>query len=195
MKYNGHVLEEMTPELWDGKSREMLVWDSCDETPYERTVIGCIGAKSWFTVDFHEDRNIWSHCAEIPKEESTQEYNIDEMIKVLNAYKEGKPIEGRNKATSWSAWYGLLTPTWNFKDYEYRIANEQQIKKTRIMTNKELSKWLAQGNGAMRWSSHERAPVTTEFVYDEHQENYTVASGIIIRGFDEKEWHKPLIEV
>ena len=81
---------------------------------------------------------------------------------------------------------------------EYKSENAPEAKPckaSRRMTNKELFKWLAQGNGAMRWSDHPRAQLTTKFEYDESQENYPVATGIIIRGWSESEWHEPLIEV
>lgn len=48
MKYNGIELEEMTSEKWDGKSREMLVWDDESTRPYKEIVIG-----------YNPDDNYW----------------------------------------------------------------------------------------------------------------------------------------
>lgn len=36
MKYNGKELIEMTPENWDGNTREMLVWDAKCKEPYKK---------------------------------------------------------------------------------------------------------------------------------------------------------------
>lgn len=74
MKYDGKELVEMTPEDWDGKSREMLVW--CDGTtePSKFIVIGYDPTeKGWIDT---ETLGWWAHCADIPKEESpeTTEY-------------------------------------------------------------------------------------------------------------------------
>lgn len=204
MKYNGIELTNMTPESWDGKTREMLVWNDYDPKPRLALVCG-FSRKGHPIADIgnykkelaHSNHVLFQWCSEIPKEYPNQEQNIDEMIKILTAYKEGKTIEHRfinRKIGDSCSWINMQNPIWNWDIFEYRIANEQQTRKPRRMTNKELFKWLAQGNGAMRWSRHELSQVTTLFTYDDYQENYTVASGIIIRGFDESEWHDPLIE-
>lgn len=199
MQYNGKELVAMVPEKWDGKTREMLVWSDFDEKPSLALVCG-FTTKGYALVDTGKKESAYNYvisqyCADIPKAEPNQAQNIDEMIKILNAYKEGKTIEfkyGREICDSWSR-INSQNPDWNWTIFEYRIANDNQTKKPRRMTNKELFKWLAQGNGAMRWSKHERAQLTTHFEYDEYQEKYPVASGIIIRGFDEAEWHDPVV--
>lgn len=75
MKYNGNELEEMTPENWDGKSREMLVWSDYSEP--------CLALVCGFTLKGHpiadtgnyKKENAYKHyvvfqyCADIPKEE------------------------------------------------------------------------------------------------------------------------------
>lgn len=70
MKYKGKELVEMTTKMWDGKSREMLVWDDKSDTPIIKEIVG------YTQSDIHSDNIIWidnrgnrySHCAEIPKE-------------------------------------------------------------------------------------------------------------------------------
>lgn len=67
MKYDGKELVEMTPEDWDGKSREMLVW--CNSgICHIKTVVGYNPSKLAWIVD---DKVLvyWPHCAEIPKED------------------------------------------------------------------------------------------------------------------------------
>lgn len=67
MKYDSKELVEMTPEDWDGKSREMLVW--CNSgICHIKTVVGYNPRKLAWVVD---DKVLvyWPHCAEIPKED------------------------------------------------------------------------------------------------------------------------------
>lgn len=89
MKYKGKELVEMTPEKWDGKTRDMLVWDTEKYAPVINTIVGYTTNGQWLNTIGDES----NHCAEIPN----QEYNIDKMIKVLNAYKEGKKLKVEKK--------------------------------------------------------------------------------------------------
>ena len=71
---------------------------------------------------------------------------------------------------------------------------EEHTPKTRRMTNKELSRWLAEGNG-------ERVDVITKYVsanyvlYAEGKDNEACDEDIRIREWDSDEWHEPLVEV
>lgn len=71
MKYNGKELIELSPEKWDGKSREMLVWDDISENPLEGTVLGYYPQDNiWIAlVPSIGSECSWQHCAEMPKEE------------------------------------------------------------------------------------------------------------------------------
>lgn len=185
MKYKGKELVEMTPEKWDGKTRDMLVWDTEKYAPVINTIVGYTTNGQWLNTIGDES----NHCAEIPN----QEYNIDKMIKVLNAYKEGKKIEGRKKATPWSAWYCLSTPTWNFNVYEYRISENSEVKNNvRKMTNKELAEWLAKGNGQFKNGNF--GSIKTVLVYTPREENTMVDNTCLIRAWNEDTWHEPLIK-
>lgn len=56
------------------------------------------------------------------KEEHNQVQNIDEMIKVLNAYKEGKRVEYKIKDERvYYPWNYVRNPPWDWTLYEYRI--------------------------------------------------------------------------
>lgn len=73
MKYDGKELVEMTPEDWDGKSRDMIVWtDITDPVPYRhaciRTVIGYHYRNLAWVVSSDKRLDYWTHCAEIPEE-------------------------------------------------------------------------------------------------------------------------------
>lgn len=65
--------------------------------------------------------------------------------------------------------------------------------KSRRMTNRELSKWLAEGNGECKMNGL----ISTYFCYrcsavDEG--DLPVDFGIVIRSWNEKDWHEPIIE-
>lgn len=62
-------------------------------------------------------------------------------------------------------------------------------KEPRRMTNRELAKWLAQGNG--QWLSSSYA---IGMSYSYAIDNNEIPDGIKIRGWDEAEWHEPLVE-
>lgn len=68
-------LEEMTPSQWDGKSRDMLVWNDSDiHELATRPVIGFIDGH-WITLHGWYDK--WDHCAEIPKEMASTELLLE----------------------------------------------------------------------------------------------------------------------
>ncbi|MCQ2088387.1 MAG: hypothetical protein MJZ37_10060, partial [Bacilli bacterium] len=96
MQYNGKELVAMVPEKWDRKTREMLVWSDDDAKPRLALVCGFTfkGHPIAYIGDYKKEHArsnhvVFQYCAEIPD----QYQNIDEMIKILNAYKEGKTIE------------------------------------------------------------------------------------------------------
>ena len=65
----------------------------------------------------------------------------------------------------------------------------EEPKKPRRMTNRELAKWLAQGNG-------QKATINGNAVcchnYDLDDDNKEVED-CMIRGWDEAEWHEPIV--
>lgn len=202
MKYNGIELTNMTPESWDGKTREMLVWNDCDPKPRLALVCG-FSRKGHPIADIgnykkelaHSNHVLFQYCAEIPKEEPNQEQNVDEMIKVLNAYKEGKTIERRFKARKMREdWVRISKPPLDWTLYEYRIANDQQTKKTRRMTNRELKEWCAEGKGLFKNDYTNAAYTVFGYNVNRDEMNAPVGNWIHIRAWNETEWHEPLIE-
>lgn len=213
MQYNGKDLVEMLPEKWDGKSRKMLVWrNDNDITPKERMVCGYDPIHSgWLAA---ETLVVWSHCADIPKAEPNQVQNIDEMIKILNAYKKGKTIEHRFRNRDIGDTWGCIDmqkPEWNWCIFEYRVkpepaatANEEintKIKsrrKPRRMTNRELADLLATGNVEKCYQyyvdGHDLSKVYRSHSYYRNKEDSPCAKSILIRYHGTNEWVKPLIE-
>lgn len=174
----------MTTEKWDGKSREMLVWNDNSPSPYKKIVVGYfLRGGHWMA----EDGNCWQHCAEIP-EETSQVQNVDEMIKVLNAYKAGKRIEYRIKDEKvFHPWTYSQNPLWDWSFYEYRIKKQEP----RRMTYNELNEWLKQGKGVCKlFSSH----LTNKISYWPSLMDNEVEDGILICPFGKLNFEEPLIE-
>lgn len=87
----------------------------------------------------------------------------------------------------------------NPDDCTYRFATDNSYalcylvsepNKPRRMTNKELARWLAQGNG--QWKG--RAANTIGISYSYGLDDYDVPDSIMIRGWDEAEWREPFVE-
>lgn len=78
MKYNGKELIEITPDEWDGKPKEMLVW--WDHKPQKRVVVGYFKFMTilWLAYeDSHTGQLMsWRYCAEIPTEEQEKGKSI-----------------------------------------------------------------------------------------------------------------------
>lgn len=59
-------------------------------------------------------------------------------------------------------------------------------------TSRELAKWLATGNG--EWCMKNgtgRIGANTNYRYSEYEENKDVVDGILVRKWDDTEWHEP----
>lgn len=76
----------------------------------------------------------------------------------------------------------------------YIINKYSHEKYKRKMTNRELSEWLAKGNGEMKKL---RYAINTSIFhcYKNNTENENVDDDILIRDFGSDEWREPLIEV
>lgn len=89
MKYNGEELIEITAEKWDGKTRQMLVWngnDSCHlayVVGYKHTHTTKHGFIEYDVEWLSTDGYYWQHCADIPNNESNEKFSIDYIIKTL----------------------------------------------------------------------------------------------------------------
>ena len=70
--------------------------------------------------------------------------NIDEMIKVMESYKNGEEIEYRNKLTNDTIWYeiGEYEPTWNWGKYDYRVKTEPKYIPYDSVLEVEKDKWV-----------------------------------------------------
>lgn len=76
---------------------------------------------------------------------------------------------------------------------------ELKAVKKRRMTNRELAKWVAQGNG--EWTDKSKDPFQIHcfihqntYSYEHDMDGEPVKEGYVIRGWDETEWHEPEAE-
>lgn len=70
----------------------------------------------------------------------------------------------------------------------------KNIKFTRRMTNRELSEYLAKGNGEMKNFGYALFNISTCHCYADVAENENVDRNILIRDFGSDEWREPLIK-
>ena len=64
--------------------------------------------------------------------------------------------------------------------------------KPRRATNRELAKWLAQGNGERRFASDAICTVVSN--YRECDKDKFVNDAIVVRKWDDTEWHEPTVD-
>ena len=81
----------------------------------------------------------------------------DPLYDVKWAWKQGKQIQVRSKGSTRNEWMNMDPIGW-FDTYEYRVKpvvveleEQEEPKKKRRMTNRELAKWIAEGNGLARF--------------------------------------------
>ena len=77
-------------------------------------------------------------------------------------------------------------------DGSCRGFRELKAVKKRRMTNRELAKWVAQGNGLARFMPTGMTGI--DYIYDSNEENEPVSDDWKICGWDETEWHVPEVE-
>ncbi len=63
--------------------------------------------------------------------------------------------------------------------------------KPRLATNRELAKWLAQGNGEWRNTSPIMSSRSTDLIYTEDADP---ALNVHVRKWDDAEWHEPTVD-
>lgn len=51
--------------------------------------------------------------------------NLQDKIKVMQAYQDGKSVESHIKSNPKDEWYLCTTPEWNWRGYDYRIKEEE----------------------------------------------------------------------
>lgn len=134
----------------------------------------------------------------------------DKFAEIAKAWEDGKIIQVYSPSFQGGKWIdcGYHEPCWDV-NVKYRVkpdepvevetsegkmylANGAEIPKKRRMTNRELARWLAQGNGQWRGIANNTIGMSYSYgIFDDKE----ILDGIMIRGWDETEWHEPEIEV
>ena len=78
---------------------------------------------------------------------------------------------------------------WSFKENKWIEIPEDN---TERMTNRELAMWLAKGNGEVKSPYYLPERTRCHFDYHGYAEKEIVASDILIRTWDDEEWHEPI---
>ena len=106
------------------------------------------------------------------------------------AYEQGKTIQGKHILTG--EWVDMKCKNidWDFIEYykyELRIKEE----KSKPVTNRELARWLAQGNGECKQSDSDMWLSTYHYYWS--GEDNTPAEALV-RKWEDSEWHEPTRE-
>lgn len=83
-------------------------------------------------------------------------------------------------------------PFWGTRSerhYRYAYDVPDELRETDIMTNIELAEWLARGNGLIKWEGVSES--YTYLILNDSNWNDQADESILIRAWDEKEWHRP----
>ena len=62
------------------------------------------------------------------------------------------------------------------------------------VTYRELARWLAEGNGEVKYELNDEDAIYTNQFYWKGQENNAVEDSILVRKWDGTKWHKPTRE-
>ena len=65
-----------------------------------------------------------------------------------------------------------------------------KVPELELVTYRELSRWIAEGNGEVKYSN----TVLTNWNYSSNDENKFVSENFYVRKWDDTEWHKPTRE-
>ena len=65
-----------------------------------------------------------------------------------------------------------------------------KVIESELVTYRELSRWIAEGNGEVKYSN----TVLTNWNYSINDENKFVSENFSVRKWDDTEWHKPTRE-
>ena len=65
-----------------------------------------------------------------------------------------------------------------------------KVPESKLVTYRELARWLAEGNGEVMWSK----TVCSNWNYSNDEENKALDESLSVRKWDDTEWHKPTRE-
>jgi len=65
-----------------------------------------------------------------------------------------------------------------------------EVPKSKLVTYRELARWLAEGNGEVMWANN----VLSNWNYSTDEESKALDESLSVRKWDDTEWHKPTRE-
>ena len=65
-----------------------------------------------------------------------------------------------------------------------------KVPESKLVTYRELARWLSEGNGEVMWSK----TVCSNWNYSNDEENKDLDESLSVRKWDDTEWHKPTRE-
>lgn len=72
---------------------------------------------------------------------------IEEQVKIMNAYLNGKTIQFRVRNKKDDDWNDALCPSWDWYDVDYRIKPDEAEESKKLMTYRQLSELITKGYG------------------------------------------------
>jgi hypothetical protein len=112
----------------------------------------------------------------------------DPYYELKLAREQGKKIECKRKGDAWGDWDYASEPLW-IDNFEYRIQPEG----TNLVTNRELARWLAEGNGEYQMRKGDQFSCFNEYSYDAQDANEPTEIPCV-RKWNDSEWHEPTRE-
>lgn len=117
-------------------------------------------------------------------------------LKVAN--EQGKVIQGKHRLTG--EWIDIEVTNINWEMMELRVKPEETKPESKPVTNRELAKWLSQGNGEMCYYNYESCTKSCSFTqhnYNHKTENEPCKISeweVRVRRWEDTEWHLPTRE-
>lgn len=65
-----------------------------------------------------------------------------------------------------------------------------EVPESKLVTYRELARWLAEGNGEVMWANN----VLSNWNYSTDEESKSLDESLSVRKWDDTEWHKPTRE-
>ena len=81
----------------------------------------------------------------------------------------------------------------SFRFQFIREVIEEEKEEPKLMTNRQLSEWLARGFGEKKCS--DKNPVSAGWVYFDEYKDLPVEESVLIRSWDLDEWEKPTVDI
>jgi hypothetical protein len=172
--------------MWDDKLEEKEAFVAL----YIEDLINAVNTQDYrFKTRIHEsdddyEKGKYPFCDTVNESFSFAYYDPNYELKV--AYNNGKTIE--SYAEEFKIWVEEKEPKW-WDNVKYRVKENDVKQNDKICTNRQLEKWLAQGNGECKTATL----VSSYHIYEENKANNKLEH-FLVRRWDDEDWHKPTLD-